>query len=233
MRILVTHLTRMARGFCCVAGFSEGDHLHIRPVMGGRRLTTDLLAPDGPFDMRAIVDLGRVHRAGHTPPEVEDHLFEPSRTKRLGYASPERLWDILESDASDSLYELFGPELERHGERASVAILSGRASLGTYRPMLGADLLVREVDGRTSLRVRLPGEGLDLSLTDARYFVNDFQDPHLERALEAKRYLASGGHVILGVGLTRPFASSEDQAERHWLQVNAIHLEQTPGLRLV
>ncbi|MCZ7577863.1 MAG: hypothetical protein M5U18_12745 [Dehalococcoidia bacterium] len=38
--------------------------------------------------------------------------------------------------------------------------------------------------------------------------------------------------VILGVGLTRPFAPGDGQSERHWLQVNALHLASNPGLRL-
>jgi hypothetical protein len=34
--------------------------------------------------------------------------------------------------------------------------------------------------------------------------------------------------VILSVGLTRPFRKWGDSEERHWLQVNNIHLEDDP-----
>lgn len=235
MRILVTHVTRMARGFCCVAGVTEREHCHVRPVIGGR-LGTGLLAPAGPFDFGAIVDLGRTHAAGHTPPEVEDHLFTPANAVRVGYARADRIWEILAATAKDSLYDIFGPELERHpGERASVGLLRGRCSLAVYRPMAGCELVTREArDGaeHKSLRVRLPAEGLDLSLTDARYYVSDFQEPHAERVASARRALEAGEEVLLGVGLTRPFRSSADFEERHWLQVNAVHFSSDPGLRL-
>lgn len=232
MRILITHLTRMARGFCCVAGVAEGHHGHIRPVIG-QRLTTDLLAPAGPFDFGAIVDLGKVHPAGHTPPETEDHLFQQDRCARHGYVSASRLWEILAESARDSLFEIFGAELERHpAGRASLPLLAGAASLGVYRPIAGAELVRGTTGGSAALRVRLPAEGMDLSLTDARYYTNDFQEPHEDRLREAQRCLEPGEGVLLGVGLTRPFASSEEQVQRHWLQVNAIHLQGHPGLRL-
>jgi hypothetical protein len=34
--------------------------------------------------------------------------------------------------------------------------------------------------------------------------------------------------VILSVGLTRPWRKQEDTAERHWLQVNNVHLQDNP-----
>ena len=39
-------------------------------------LTHDLLAPTGPFELGALVDLGRVEDAGETP-MVEDRRFRP------------------------------------------------------------------------------------------------------------------------------------------------------------
>lgn len=232
MELLITHVTRMARGFCCVAGLTRGDYRHVRPVLGGQRLTTDLLSPVGPFDMRAIVELGRVHDLGQRPPEVEDHLFRPENSRRIGYAAPERMWELLESTASDSLHEIFGEELERRSERASVPLLSGRASLGTYRPMLGCQLVVRSEGDHKSLRVRLPGEALDLSLTDARFFEDEYQRPRVDRIAAVREAIDAGEPVILGVGLTRPFKSAEDKAERHWLQVNAVHVRSLVGMRL-
>ena len=92
--------------------------------------------------------------------------------------------------------------------------------------------MVREGAEYKSLRVRLAAEGLDLSLTDARYYRNDFQEPDVGRVAAAQAALDAGDEVLLGVGLTRPFASSAEHDERHWLQVNAIHLRSNPGLRL-
>ncbi len=233
MRILITHVTRMARGFCCVAGITERDHCHVRPVIAGR-LGTALLAPQGPFDFGAVVDLGRTHFAGHTPPEVEDHLFAPERAQQVGYVSPGRVWEVLRQTAAASLSELFGPELERHPGtgKASVALLRGISSLGVYRPVAGCTLTAKSSSGSRALRIRLPAEGLDLSLTDARYYTDEFQAPDVDRVARATAALAAGDEVLLGVGLTRPFASSEEMDERHWLQVNALHLRSDPGLRL-
>lgn len=232
MQILVTHVTRMAHGFCCVAGLSEREHRHVRPV-AGQRLHTGLLAPPGPFDMGAVVELGRTHPAGARPPEVEDALFAPERARRAGYVSPSRLWSILEETAAESLYDIFGPSLEHHqNRRASVPLLAGEASLGTYLPIASCALAVRTTGDSASLRVVLASEGLDLSLTDARYYEDEFRAPAMDRVCLATKAIDDGTPVILGVGLTRPFAPADGQSERHWLQVNALHLASNPGLRL-
>ena len=45
---------------------------------------------------------------------------------------------------------------------------------------------------------------------------------------DLNRRLAGGVPVILSVGLSRPYAKPGDPDERHWLQVNGIHLEDNP-----
>lgn len=98
--------------------------------------------------------------------------------------------------------------------------------------MLGCRLAVRDDSGHKSLRVRLPGEALDLSLTDARFFEDEFRQPRMDRVQAVQESLDEGEEVLLGVGLTRPFRSSEEQSERHWLQVNAIHVRGLAAMRL-
>jgi hypothetical protein len=230
MRILVTHVTRMARGFCCVAGLAEGDHRHVRPTLG-RRLGTELLAPEGQFDFGAIVDLGAV-RPTPERPELEDHEFNAAAATRVGYVSAVRLWQILGQTALGTLAEIFGDELEHTGTRAFLPIGSGAASLGCYRPIGPVDLVVRDGGDHTSVRVVLPAERLDLSLTDARYFRDEFTRPDEERVRQAQDAISAGAEVLLGVGVGRPFASAEGQLAVHWLQVNALHLADNPGLRL-
>lgn len=231
MRILVTHVTRMAPGFCCVAGITERDHLHVRPVIG-RRLGTDLLAPQGPFDFGAVVDLGDVQPLPAAP-ELEDHRFNPRRTKLVGYTNGRRLWELLNETAAETLADIFGEEMERRGGRAFLPVGTGLASLGCYRPIGPVNLVLRDDGDRPSLRVTLPAEGLDISLTDARYFTNGFSEPDRQRVVAAQAALQGGERVLLGVGVSRPFASSENQPEVHWLQVNALHLQSNPGMRLV
>lgn len=231
MRILITHVTRMARRFCCVAGITEQDHRHVRPTLGGRRLGTELLGPGGPFDMSAIVDLGPV-RPVPSAPEIEDHDFALNSPHREGYLSPERFWAMLRQTASESLYDIFGQELEHHGTRASLALGTGRASLGCYRPIGPVSLVLRAEGGHKSLRMKLLAERLDLSLTDARYFQDEFTEPDESRVRAAQEAIDADTEVLLGVGVGRPFASAEGMEERHWLQVNALHLASNPGLRL-
>jgi hypothetical protein len=40
--------------------------------------------------------------------------------------------------------------------------------------------------------------------------------------------IEAGVEVILSVGLTRAWRKQNDTAERHWLQVNNIHLKDDP-----
>ena len=183
--------------------------------------------------MGAIVDLGNVHDPRERPPEVEDRLFDPARANRVGYVGGGRLWEVLQAGAAATLLEIFGPDLERHhSESASVPVLGGIASLGVYRPIAGCDLVLRADGTSSTLRIRLPSEGLDLSLTDARYFENEFRQPNLARVRAAQTAIESGAEVLLGVGLTRPYAVADDTEKRHWLQVNALHLSTNPGLKL-
>jgi hypothetical protein len=43
-----------------------------------------------------------------------------------------------------------------------------------------------------------------------------------------RRRIQAGVEVILSVGLTRLWRKQEDAAERHWLQVNNVHLQDDP-----
>lgn len=99
--------------------------------------------------------------------------------------------------------------------------------------MLGCRRLVVRADGdHRACACGCPGEGLDLSLTDARFFEDEYQRPRMERLAAVQEALDAGEPVLLGVGLTRPFKSAEDKAERHWLQVNAVHVRPLVGMRL-
>ena len=231
MKLLITHVTRMAQGYCCVAGITEGDHAHVRPVLG-RRLDTGLLRPNGgPFDMGAVVEFVPTPLVTE-PPEVEDHLFDPDECAFLGYVREQRLWELLDQTAIGSLEGIFGPALERTGTSASLATGQGRASLGCYRPKRPPSLQVRDREDRRSIRVVLEDEGMEVPLTDARYYRNNYTEPDEKRLAAARDAIADGDTVVLGVGVSRPYASRIDREPRHWLQVNALHVEMLRGLRL-
>jgi hypothetical protein len=73
---------------------------------------------------------------------------------------------------------------------------------------------------------------LDLSVTDLRLYADDGARPDTARVREIAARLDHGVPALLGVGLTRPFASRPNEAPVHWLQVNNIHLEDDPAWRL-
>src|SRR5436309_462457 len=107
MQILVTHLTRMDRGFICVAGLTR-EYKHVRPVLGGgRRIPTAMLAAEGgAFELGAVVDIGTAEPVPHAP-EIEDQRFSPDSTRFVRYANEEQLWKALNRTAQAGLRAIF------------------------------------------------------------------------------------------------------------------------------
>jgi len=221
MEIVVNHLTRMRRGFICVAGLDR-DRRHIRPVCEHGRLGKHLVAGyGGPFAIGAVVDLGdTVPRP--SPPEIEDHLFDPDLSRRIRLADEAKLWSLLDDLAMSSLVEIFGDELERDGGTASMATGAGAASLGIYRPE-SRPRLDREF-GRFRMVLHDPELGeLSIPVTDLRLY--DIEaDAIDERRVELLADRLRRRDVLLAVGLSRPWAR-DGEAQRHWLQVNNVHLD--------
>ena len=120
MKIAVTHLTRMQRGYMCVAGVDVDTGEHVRPVLPQQRLSTDLCARrGGPFDMAVVVDLGLV-RPVPSRPELEDHEFLPSNVRAVQPIDSQLFWDMLEYLAKPSLRQVFGPDLRRAGKESAL-----------------------------------------------------------------------------------------------------------------
>ena len=227
LRILVNHLTRMQPGYFCVAGVDVNTRSHIRPVLRHGRLTIDLLSTSGgPFDVGSIVDLGPTTHAPHAP-ELEDHRFDPSNSRRLFDDTPDGYWDALDRVARKSLEEIFGSALELWDESGTVDVGEGRASLGCLRPEKQPWLYV---DHRGTVRMVLDYliPSVDLSVNDLRLYERDGRAPRRDFVQSVQRRLEAGVEIILSVGLTRPWQKRGDTAERHWLQVNNIHLEDDP-----
>jgi hypothetical protein len=227
LRILVNHLTRMQPGYFCVAGVDVGTARHVRPVLRRGRLTTELLRPNGgPFDLGSVVDLGPTTRAGH-PPELEDHRFEPSRARWLFDEDPGDFWDLLDGMARENLEEIFGPELELWDESGTVDVGEGKGSLGCLKPEKQPWMYV---DHRGTVRLVLDYlmPSVDLSVTDLRLYERDGRTPRRDFVRSVQKRLEAGVETILSVGLTRPWQKWNDDAERHWLQLNNIHLKDDP-----
>jgi hypothetical protein len=231
MQILVNHLTRMQPGYFCVAGIDVNTPRHIRPVLRHGRLTTDLLRTNGgPFDIGSVVDLGPTTDAGR-PPELEDNRFDPTKTRWLSDDGTEGFWKALEGMAREDLAEIFGPELELWDESGTVDVGEGKGSLGCLRPEKQPWIYV---DHRGTIRLVLDYlmPSVDLSVTDLRLYKKDGRTPRRDLVQSVQKRLEAGVQTILSVGLTRPWQKRGDDAERHWLQLNNIHLEDNPLWRL-
>jgi Dual OB-containing domain len=227
LQIHVNHLTRMQPGYFCVAGLEANTPRHIRPVLRHGRLTIDLLSTGGgPFDIGAMVDLGPTTHAPHAP-ELEDHRFDPSSTHRLSDDDPDAYWSTLDGVAQESLEEIFGSALELWDESGTVDVGEGQASLGCLRPEKQPWLYV---DHRGTVRMVLDYliPSVDLSVNDLRLYERDGRTPRRNLVDSVQRRLKAGVEIILSVGLTRPWQKWGDTEERHWLQVNNIHLEDNP-----
>lgn len=227
MRILVNHLTRMQPGYICVAGIEIETARHIRPVLAGRRLTTDLLRRNGgPFRFGAVVDLGGTRPFGKVP-NVEDCLFDPRAAAEAYAPEPANVWEFLCDVSRLTLAAIFGNALARRGHSCAVDIGGGTASLGSLTPATPPRL---ELDGRGRIRLHLRDGAFtaDLPVTDLRLYEPDQQTVRAALVARLGEWIATGERTVLGVGLTRPFQRDGDAEPRHWLQVNSITLEGAP-----
>jgi hypothetical protein len=227
MRILVNHLTRMQPGYFCAAGIDLETGTHVRPVLRRGRLTTDLLSTnDGPFDIGSVLYLGSTINTGHAP-ELEDRRFDPAGARWLYDDGADDYWNALEAVTRESLEEIFGPALELWDESGTVDVGEGRASLGCLKPEKQPWMYV---DHRGTVRLVLDYlmPSVDLSVTDLRLYEGDGRTPRRDLVESVQKRLEAGVETILSVGLTRPWRKWNDDTERHWLQLNNIHLKDDP-----
>lgn len=210
MRIVVTDVTRMMEGYCCVAGIDRDTGEHIRPVLS-ERLRRDLLAPSGPFALGAIVDLGEVQDAGSAP-MVEDRRFEPGEARRTGTLAPDQFWDLVLAGSRRRLRDIFSDALAcSRGRRAEPPTLD-----------------VEEYD-EPRLKMRFTDDDLgdlNLPVTDIRFF--DERHELLAGVVTHTATRLRRGQCVVGVGLGRAWSPQHGQPERHWLQVNGVHLADDP-----
>lgn len=227
MKILVNHLTRMQPGYVCVAGIDLDSRKHIRPVLQYGRLGTDLLRRNGgPFDIGCIADIGPTAHVGRAP-EVEDHRFEAERAYCEGDVPADYFWGVLRDTSREGLQVIFGRDIVRREVSCTVDTGKGRASLGCLAPKEQPSLYVNNYGS-----IRMVFSWLDppanLSVTDLRLYKEDHKTPRRDLVAEMQQRIESGVEVILSVGLTRLWRKQDDTAERHWLQVNNIHLKDNP-----
>lgn len=228
MNIVVNHLTRMQPPYICVAGIDVDTGRHVRPVLRGARLERDLLTrKGGPFDIAAVVDIGRAWCVGE-PPETEDYRFDPHRSAYVADLPSDEYWRLLQGLARTRLRDIFGDDLKQRGRTFAVDAGKGRCSLGclapAVRPALSIDLFGTVRLSLTKGRLRT-----SLAVTDLRLFEADHHTPRRSAVEHVARRINGGVEVILSVGLSRAWQKPGDTVARHWLQVNNLHLRDDPG----
>ena len=224
MKILVNHLTRMQPGYICVAGVEPQSGRHIRPTLG-RRLTASLLAANGgPFGIAAEVDLGDVS-AEPAIPEVEDHRFDIANVKQVKIIGKKDFWKVLTATSKKSLAQIFGKDLVANGNSMAVEKGAGVASLGVLAPIRAATLST--AFGKVKASFKEGTNELFVAVTDVRLYEAD-GTPRIDVVARLQKRINVGVHMLLSVGLARAWKKKGDTKERHFLQVNNIHLEDDP-----
>jgi len=237
MRVAINHLTRMRVGYVCAAGVDLETFRHVRPVLADGALPFDLLARyGGPLEMAAIVDLGRP-RPTPERPHVEDHVIIPARAKSRGNMPAAEFWALLCRLSKTKLRQIFGGQLRTAGRSScGVDLGCGEASLGCFRPGGTPRLfcVTEGSSGRPRIRMRIDDGQFDVlvGVTDIRLYGDDHVTPDRAMVDKIAARLESSGEVVLGVGLTRGYASSTEPEPIHWVQVTNIHLEADPTWQL-
>ncbi|RIK45499.1 MAG: hypothetical protein DCC58_06215 [Chloroflexi bacterium] len=229
MRIVISHLTRMRNGHICVAGIDLTNGQHIRPV-AQRPLTLSLTAQHGgPLQLAAVLELQAVRNVGRKP-EVEDRAVQLDRITRKSLMPASSFWRVLGRQAESSLGAIFGPDLQRLRNTWVVPAEQGEASLGCLAPQRAGNLWINE-HGRVRISIVTDDGNCTLPVTDLRlyrYTPERDYTPNTEAVQTVSQRLRQGGHLLLSVGLSRPFKREDDERAHHWLQVNNIFPEQDP-----
>jgi len=81
---------------------------------------------------------------------------------------------------------------------------------------------------KVTISMTVDGDRVYIPVTDLRLFEDDQSTPRTARILELAGRISKGAEVILSVGLARKFKARNDTEQRHWLQINNIHLSDEP-----
>jgi hypothetical protein len=187
-------------------------------------LTIDLLARNGgPFDLAGLADLGVLEYCGQAP-ETEDYYFDQRAAHCVRRIPHAHFWGLLQRVAHTSLAQIFGPALQPFRRGCVVNLNVGEASLGCLIPADPPRLYVNDY-GKVRAIISDGTFTADLSVTDLRLCGTDHKTPKFSLIERIGAEMKRGGSVVLSVGLARPWRHLDDTVERHWLQVNNIHLE--------
>ena len=225
VKMVVTDLTRMYSGHICVAGIDLDTRNRVRPVSGLLRARL-LRTNGGPFDIRAILDLGKTRDIGKAP-EIEDVGFSPKKCIDLGDMPPNEFFELCVASASDSLAPI-GPDLRQFKSSLATPELQGDCSLVLMKWPATPRIFVND-QGR--LRYTF-SDSVELSVTDVRLYQEDLETPDRQQVRILQERLKTSPDVVLAFGLGRPWKQPNDFMKRHYLQINGIHIKNEPGWQL-
>jgi hypothetical protein len=216
----------MAEGYICAAGVDLQTGARVRPVLFGRLSSGLLCTHGGPLDIGNIVEFGRCQPRGSAP-HVEDMLFDERNVRLVNRMSAQSFWLLLEHVAVDSL-SVFGSALVRLGNSLVTEHGSGLCSLALLRAPVKPVLNIHDFGDGPRLRFRWLGD-VGLAVTDVRMYEDDLRTPDPAKLMSLQRALASPNDSFLSFGLTR---ASPRLGNRHYLQLNNIHVPNWPDWRL-
>lgn len=225
MQIVVNHLTRMKHPAICVAGIDRASDQHIRPITKGG-LTTDLLSGNGgPFGIAAVVDLGQV-RPNPRSPRTEDHWFWPENARQIDSLNADQYWELLETVSEGTLEDCFGAALLRQGWTFAVDVNTGDRSLAVMQGPSDCRIGVNDY-GRLTLQLPVGDKPAYIPVTDIRFYEED-QETVMTSTVEAVDRALASERPFLMLGLAGAYRAPQDDAKRHWLQMNGICLRSSP-----
>jgi hypothetical protein len=213
----------------CVAGIDPGTRKHVRPTTTPTDpITRKLLRKrGGPFGMAAVVDLGVVVPEP-TPPETEDHRCKVTEVRHVEEMACEEFLQMLDEVSASDLACAFGPALERVGWKYAVEVGRGECSLAVIRARKQLELAVSEQFGRLQLRLNDVDPPTYLPVTDVRFYEADQETIKTALVDDVNRRLKRGVDAFLMLGLARAYRASNDDRDRHWLQLNGLCLVDKP-----
>lgn len=232
MRIVVNHLTRMRAPRICVAGIEPETLQHVRPTTPAydpitRRLLREEGGVFGVFGVGSVVDLGTT-RPEPTPPESEDHRFQTNRARYVEDLGGAEFVALLEAVAAPNLEEAFGTALQRVRWKYAVEPGHGDRSLGVVKARRRPKLEIDSRFGNLQLRFDDPDPPTYLRVTDVRFYEPDHTTIRQAVVGDVAKRLRSGIETFLMLGLGRAHQASNDDRERHWLQLNGLVLVDRP-----
>jgi len=185
-----------------------------------------LRSEGGIFGLGAKVDVGGLIPRS-SPPEVEDHLFQPERARLVGTLGPGEYLSLIDAACERDLTTVFGPSLRVDGRGFSVPEGEGVASLGCVRVPTSVRPEIVIDYGKVKLRLQDRGKHFQLAVNDIRCYEEDQETPARRIVKAVQQRMRRKVPLRLMVGLSRAW-SPDDTSPRHWLQVNGICLEDSP-----